>query len=114
MNKIYRIEPTNYTITLRATHTKERFPIAYASIKIVNNGKVGKLVGMIRRDEYKGLGICRDLVIKRIEICKEMGCKTVYTAVYYKRKGLIKLYYELGFKEIKSITPEYIRLEKEL
>jgi GNAT superfamily N-acetyltransferase len=69
---------------------------------------------MIRRHEYKGLGICRDLVNRRIAICKEIGCDKIYTAVYHKRKGLIKLYRELGFKEIEAITPEYIRLEYNL
>jgi len=110
--KKYKIEPTNYSITLRATHKEERYPIAYASIVIEekDNKKIGKLVGMLRKDEFKNYGICKDLILKRIDLCKELNCNQVYTAVYYKRKGLIKLYKSLGFKEIKPLTEEYVRL----
>ena len=113
---MYKIEPTNYTITLRATHIKERYPIAFASIEVIEEDKtkIGKLVGMLRRDEFKNNGICKDLILKRIEICKSIGCDIVYSAVYYKRKGLIKLYKSLGFREIEPITNEYVRLVKKL
>jgi len=113
---IYKVEPTNYTITLRATHTKERYPIAYASIAIeeLDGKKVGKLGGMIRRNEFKGHGICFDLVTRRINICKSLGCSQVYSAVYYKREGLIKIYESLGFREIEPLTKEYRRFIKEI
>jgi len=114
--KDYIIEPTDYTVTLRATHLKNRYPIAYASIKVVteDNKRIGKLVGLIRLKEFKNLGICEELIKKRIEICKTLGCDLVYTAIYYKRTGIIKCYKSLGFKEIESITPEYVRLIREI
>lgn len=107
----YKIEPTNYTLTLRATHTDERFPLAYASIIIEeeNGYKIGRLVGLIRHPEFKGQGICRDLFLERIRICEEMGCDKVYSAVYHKRDGIIGLFEELGFEEIEPLTPEYRR-----
>jgi hypothetical protein len=114
--QVYKIEPVHYTITLRATHIKERYPLAFASIEIeeTNGEKVGKLVGMIRRQEFKKQGICKDLILERIKICQALHCDKVYTAVYYKRKGLIKIYKQLGFRELEPITPEYVRLEKDL
>ena len=113
---MYKIEPTEYTITLRATHIKERFPIAYGSIAIEesNEEKIGKLGGLIRYPEFKGIGICKDLIERRIEICESLGCTKVYSAVYYKRKGLIKAYENLGFKEIEPLSDEYRRYEKNL
>ena len=93
------------------TDIDERFPVAYASIIVdeEDGKKIGKLVGMLRRDEYSGMGICKDMVLKRIDICKAIGCSEIYTAVYHKREGLIRLYKELGFKEIEPITPKYRR-----
>jgi len=114
MEEIYKIESTNYTLTLRATHIKDRFPIAYASIEIEDKDglKIGKLVGMIRRQEFKGMGICKDLLIERLKLCRILGCDKAYSAVYYKRTGLIKLYKELGFEEIEPLSSEYVRFEK--
>jgi hypothetical protein len=114
--KVYKIEPVNYSITLRASHLDDRFPIAFASIEVENidGERIGKLVGMLRRQEFERQGICKDLIMQRIMICESLGCDKVYTAVYHKRKGLIKIYKEFGFVEIDPITPEYVRLEKRL
>jgi ribosomal protein S18 acetylase RimI-like enzyme len=109
----YDIGPTNYSFTLRAT-SEERLPMAYASVQIEKEDdiRVGKLVGMIRHPEFKGMGVCRKLVLKRIKLCEAFDCDKVYVAVYKKRKGLIKLYQELGFKEIEAMSPLYRRFEK--
>ena len=115
MNKvIYKISPTNYAVTLRVTHIKERFPLGYGSIIIEeqNGEKVGKLCGLIRYPEFKGLGICRDLIERRIDMCKTLDCTKVYSSVYYKRKGLIKIYEGLGFDEKEPVSKEYRKYEK--
>ncbi len=111
----YTIGPTNYTFTLRAT-SEDRFPMAYASVQIDKEGeeRVGKLVGLIRHPEFKGEGVCRELVLKRIKLCEAFDCTKVYVAVYKKRTGLIRLYEKLGFKEIKAMSPEYRRFIKNL
>lgn len=106
---IYKIEPTNYAITFRATHTEERFPIGFTSVEIVDG--VGRIEGIIRFPDFKGHGICKSLAERAIHFCKNIDCETVYIAIYHKREGLIKLYQSLGFKEINSLTPEYRRFE---
>ena len=95
MNDIdYIITTAEYTILFIARHKKERYPIAYAGLNIIyEEGKqIGKLGGIIRRHEFKKKGIVRELVNKRLDVCKMLGCDKAYVAVYYKRKGLIKLY----------------------
>lgn len=116
MKDKYKIEPINYTITLRATHSEERFPIAYAGIKIEeeNNMKVGKLVGLLRHPDFGDEGICNDLFLKRVEICKALNCDMIYSAVYHKRKGIIRMYLDYGFKEIEQITDKYRRFVLDL
>jgi len=68
----------------------------------------------MRRDEFKGMGPCNDLLRRRITICKALQCDRVYSAVYHKRKGLIKLYLAHGFKEIPALSDEYRHFEKKL
>jgi len=69
---------------------------------------------MLRRDEFKGMGLCNDLLRRRITICKVLQCDKAYSAAYQKRKGLIKLYLAHGFKEIPALSDEYMRFEKKL
>jgi len=109
---IYKLEPTNYAITFRATHTEERFPIGFTSVEISDG--VGKIEGVMRFPDFRGLGICKALAKRAIRFCRDMNCKKAYIAIYHKRKGLIALYRSLGFEEIEPITPEYVRLEKKL
>ena len=110
------IELTHHFLTLRISHPVERYPVAYAGIRIemMDGVRTGVLCGMMRYPEFKGEGICRMLVEKRIDICKELNCGFVYSAVYNKRKGLIKLYKSLGFEEIDSLSPEYSRFMKKV
>ena len=68
----------------------------------------------MRRDEFKGMGLCNDLLRRRIAICKTLQCTKAYSAVYHKRKDLIKLYLAHGFKEIPALSDEYRRFEKKL
>lgn len=111
IDKIYRIEPVNYTITLRATHKEERFPIAYAAIEIEEEDgiKIGNLRGLLRMSEFKGHGICKDILEKRIEICKALSCDEIRVRVYPERKNLIDFYINYGFQEMEPTSYGYRR-----
>lgn len=110
--KPYKIEFLQSNYTLRVSDVKERFPIAFASISVedMDNRKTAKLHGLLRHPDFKGLGICFDLLCERLTIAKSLGCRQAYTAVYYKHKGLIKMYKSIGFKKIESLSPEYVRM----
>ena len=115
-DKDFKIEYPANLITVRCSHPTDRFPIAFASVKVdvVDGVMVGILCGMLRHPEYAGLVICKALVDKRIELCIAMGCDELYSSVYYKRTGLIKLYESYGFLHKAPLSKEYVRLVKEL
>jgi len=110
-NKPYKIHSTDYNLTFRATHQEERFPIAYASIKLEeqNGHLIGHLVGLLRHPDYNFEGLCRDLIKRRIEICKHLGCKEIHTRVYPGRLGIVEIYKSLDFKEIEPTSYGYRR-----
>jgi len=112
----YKIEPVDYTVTLRATDIKERIPMAFASLDIVveDGKKIGKLVGLMRHPDFSGVGICLDLIKEIIKIAKVRGCDYAYIAIYHKRLGIIKQYQKLKFIELPAITPEFRIFIKEL
>jgi GNAT superfamily N-acetyltransferase len=103
MSKGYTIGLTRYNLTLQAVDDL-RTPLAYLSIYIDTKGKkiTGHLMGYIRHGDYKGLGVTRDIVEQGIEICKSLGCQQIVAGILKSREGLIQLFQELGFKEIKS------------
>jgi len=110
--KKFKIIPTQYNIILHAVNS-DGIPMAYASILIKDkkDERVGHLMGLLRHPEFKGLGICESLIKERIKLCETLGCSRIVTGVYKKRFNLINLYKSLGFKEIKSDSPNHIKLE---
>ena len=90
MTKPVTIGLTRYNLTFQAIN-EDRVPMGYESILFDNQDdeKPGHLMGLLRHPEYKGLGVCRELTLSRIEMCKHLGCKKIVTGVYSKRKDSI-------------------------
>ncbi|MBE3093607.1 MAG: GNAT family N-acetyltransferase [Actinobacteria bacterium] len=108
MSKGYTIGLTRYNLTLQAVDDL-RTPLAYLSIYIDKKGRkiTGHLMGYIRHGEYKGLGITRDIVEQAIELCKSLGCQQIVSGILKSREGLISLFQELGFEEIRTDSKEH-------
>ena len=119
----FTVEYPNNFITLRVSHPVERFPVAFASLDVKTvdadwigiddfsgQVKIGVLCGLLRHPDFRGFGICKLLLDERISLAEGLGCSHVYTAVYYKREGLINFYMGYGFEMLDPLSKEYVRL----
>lgn len=115
-NKIYKVEFLSSNYTLRVSHVEDRYPIGFASVSVedMDGRKTVRLHSLLRHPDFSGLGICFALLCERLSIGKSLGCVQAYTAVFFKHKNLIKLYKRVGFKRIKSLSSEYVRLVLDL
>lgn len=115
MSKGYTIGLTRYNLTLQAVDDL-RTPLAYLSIYIDKKGSkiTGHLMGYIRHGEYKGLGITRDIIEQGIELCKSLGCQQIVAGILKEREGLIKLFQDLGFEEIRTDSKEHRKFRMKL
>ena len=75
----HSINLASYNLTFQAINDK-RIPMGLISINFSseNGRRIGKLMSLIRHPEYKGYGICRDLIQKATETCFYFGCERIY------------------------------------
>lgn len=103
--------PTRYHTTFQVIDEDTLTPMAYGSINITfeDGVKVAKLLGDMRHPDYNGMGVCSKLANERIKMAKALGCKKVYIGILKTRKNYIKLFQQLGFKEVKCKSKNHRR-----
>ena len=97
----YSISLAPYNLTFQAVNDKS-IPMGSISISFSSEKgeRIGKLMSLIRHPEFKGYGVCKDLIQIATETCFYFGCEKIYTGVYKRRSGIITLLKKLGWKEI--------------
>lgn len=73
----------------------------------VDNGETIYLDYIEIKDDFRGLGIGTEIILKLINFCKKFGSKKIILRVDANNEGAQKLYKRLGFKFLPEIDPEF-------
>jgi len=73
--------------------------VGYA-IGVVEKGRLGHVISLAVRPEWRRRGIGRALLNRLIELMADAGAEAIYLEVRKSNTAAIKLYKKLGFKEV--------------
>ena len=109
----YKVDPEEIIYRLNELNLQSVIFVAEQNTKLVGvvqtqintrlaEGKYGEITALVVKEECRGTGIGKKLLLLAIENMRNLGCKSYVVRTNSKRKNAHQFYISQGFKEIKT------------
>lgn len=107
---VYRFFLNNWPeLCIMAIHEGKTIGCIISKVEPHKDARVRGYIGMLSvDDDYRGLGIAKELISKSLDAMIAMGCDEIILETEVVNKGALKLYENFGFQRVKRLFRYYM------
>lgn len=107
---VYRFFLNNWPeLCLLALHEGRAIGCIISKVEPHKEARLRGYIGMLSvEEEYRGLGIAKELISRSLDKMIEMGCDEIILETEVVNKGALRLYENFGFQRVKRLFRYYM------